>query len=151
MPTTTTSPGVFASRAWKRRATASLCTPGRRWVSWATTPTTAASTPATRTATTWGPCARPASRRRWRGADTRGLPRAREVAVTGADEDGALAPQVADRHRSGGHGRPGAGAGVGRDPLRAADRGDAVVAVRPEAAAVVLRPQLALRRLALRR
>src|SRR4051794_28632881 len=151
MPTTTTSFGVVAWRAWKRSATVSLWTPGRRCVSWPTTPMTAASKPATSTATTCGPCARAESSSRFSRAATVLLARARDVAVAGAHEDRALAAQVADGHRAVGHGRARPGARVGRDPLRPADGRDAVAPVRAEAPALVRAPQLAPRRLGLRR
>src|SRR4051794_23891950 len=149
MPTTTTSFGRSAWRAWNRSATVSLWTPGSRWVSCATTPTAAASMPVTRTATTCGPWAWPASRSRLSGRAT-ALPPAGEVAVAGADEDGAVAGHVADRHRAGADRRARPRAGVGRPPGRAGDGRGVFLAVRAEAPAVVAAPELALGRLALR-
>src|SRR3954471_18878640 len=149
MPTTTTSSGVVAWRAWKRRATESFCTPGSRSASWAMTAMAAASMPARSTGTTWAPCARPAARRRWSGARTGGLPPARQVAVAGADDHRSLAVHVADGHRALRHGRSRAGARVRGDPARASDGGDAVRAMRAIPATRVARPQLAPRRLAL--
>src|SRR3954462_12965347 len=72
-----------------------------------------------------------------------GLPRAREVGVAGADEDGVLAMHVAHGDAALGDGRAGPGAGVRRDPLRAADRGDAVAPVGAKAPALVRAPELA--------
>src|SRR3954451_6560169 len=149
MPTTTTSFGRSAWRAWNRSATVSLCTPGSRCVSCATTPTAAASMPVTRTATTCGPRAWPASRSRLSGRAT-ALSPACEVAVSRADEDGSVAVHVADGHRAGADRGARAGARVGRHPGGAADRGDAVLAVRAEPPALVAAPELALGRLALR-
>src|SRR4051812_13018173 len=149
MPTTTTSFGRSAWRAWNRSATVSLWTPGSRCVSCATTPTAAASMPVTRTATTCGPRAWPASRSRLSGPAT-ALPPPGEVAVARADEDGAVAVGGAGGPRGGGAGGARAGARVGRPPGRAAARRAAFLAVRAEAPAVVAPPELALGRLALR-
>src|SRR3954454_21018567 len=146
MPTTTTSFGRSAWRAWNRSATVSLWTPGSRWVSCATTPTAAASMPVTRTATTCGPRACPASRSR-RSGPAMPLPPPGEVAVARADEDGSVAVHVADGHRAGADRGARAGARVGRHPGGAADRGDAVLAVRAEPPALVAAPELALGRL----
>src|SRR3954447_25981246 len=143
MPTTTTSFGRSAWRAWNRSATVSLCTPGRRSASCATTPTAAASMPVTRTATTCGPRRWPASTSRLSGRAT-ALSPACEVAVARADEDGSVAVHVADGHRAGADRGARAGARVGRHPGGAADRRGAVLAVRAEAPAVVAAPELAL-------
>ena len=82
-------------------------------------------------------------RRRAGGAAVATAPCPGEVGVAGADDDGPLAPRVADRDGALRHGRPGAGAGVGRDPPRAADGRDAVAPVRAEAPALVRAPELA--------
>src|SRR3954453_4539153 len=102
----------------------------------------AATTPITRTATTCGPRMRPAFSRRWSRPGT-ALPRAGDVAVAGPHEDRAVPARVAHGKGAVGHRRAGARARVGRDPLRAADRRDAVAPVRPEPAAVIGAPELA--------
>src|SRR5919204_2692797 len=130
---TTSSPGAgCAPRCWKRALIESCSRPGSSRAN-STAPPAPSATSAATTAMT--------SRRRIGSAPLR------QVAVTGADDDGAVTTQVAHGDaalRDAGQ-RP--VAAVGDVPRRAADGDDRVAGARAEASVVVVAPQRSRRTL----